>query len=124
MGYITKLASKWLKRKRKKKFFLWGHLFDPHTPYKPPAPFDKEYKNPYDGEIAYIDQCIGSLVSLLTGKKKWAKLNFNWAPLEGIITPDGYNALMITNDIKAKAENYGIEVCFHNLLFFYCLQIF
>ena len=38
------------------------HYFDPHTPYDPPAPFDRIYEgSPYDGEIAYTDQCLGSL---------------------------------------------------------------
>jgi arylsulfatase A-like enzyme len=29
----------WLQRPRRKPFFLWVHLFDPHTPHMPPAPF-------------------------------------------------------------------------------------
>jgi len=27
-------------------FFLWVHLFDPHTPYAPPAPYDVAYRRP------------------------------------------------------------------------------
>jgi arylsulfatase A-like enzyme len=34
-------AISWLRgRPRDEIFFLWVHLFDPHTPYAPPAPFD------------------------------------------------------------------------------------
>lgn len=32
-------AMEWLQRPRRKPFFLWVHLFDPHTPHMPPAPF-------------------------------------------------------------------------------------
>jgi arylsulfatase A-like enzyme len=85
-------------------FFLFVHYWDPHTPYLPPAPFDRLYVQDmaessarrrgdalapafafqplarylrrwmgaapnldavaarYDGEIAYVDQCIGRLL--------------------------------------------------------------
>ncbi len=47
-------------------FFLFLHFYDPHMIYQPPAPFDVLYAaNPYDGEIAYVDQCIGTLVRYL-----------------------------------------------------------
>lgn len=32
-------AIEWLQRPRRKPFFLWVHLFDPHTPHMPPAPY-------------------------------------------------------------------------------------
>jgi arylsulfatase A-like enzyme len=32
-------AIEWLQRPRRKPFFVWVHLFDPHTPHMPPAPF-------------------------------------------------------------------------------------
>ncbi len=32
-------AMGWLQRPRRKPFFLWIHLFDPHTPHMPPSPF-------------------------------------------------------------------------------------
>ncbi|MGA1825599.1 MAG: sulfatase-like hydrolase/transferase [bacterium] len=60
---ITDLAKMWLDQNKKKPFFLWVHYFDPHAPYDPPAPFDKKYKKqPYDGEIAYMDHCVGHLL--------------------------------------------------------------
>lgn len=40
-------------------FFLWLHLFDAHAQYDPPPPWDILYrKNPYDGEIAWLDTQI------------------------------------------------------------------
>jgi arylsulfatase A-like enzyme/Flp pilus assembly protein TadD len=47
-------------------FFAWVHLFDPHTPYTPPPPYDAEYADqPYLGEIAFVDQQVGRLLGLL-----------------------------------------------------------
>jgi len=44
-------------------FFLWVHFFDPHSAYEPPEPFSSRYRStPYDGEIAYMDQEIGSML--------------------------------------------------------------
>ena len=44
----------------------WVHLYDAHAPYEPPAPFDARFTaSPYDGEIAYVDACIGRLIAAL-----------------------------------------------------------
>jgi len=45
---------------------VWVHLYDPHDPYEPPAPYSQLYKDrPYDGEIAYADSVLGSFVAYL-----------------------------------------------------------
>ena len=47
-------------------FFVWAHLFDPHYPYEPPPPYDREFaKRPYDGEVAYADAQLGRLLEQL-----------------------------------------------------------
>jgi len=47
-------------------FFVWVHYFDPHANYAPPQPYARQYrKNPYDGEIAYVDAQIGRLRDFL-----------------------------------------------------------
>jgi choline-sulfatase len=57
-------AEKWLDaRDRKKPFFLFLHLYEPHKPYAPPARF-ASYA-PYDGEIAYADEIVGRLLDRL-----------------------------------------------------------
>src|SRR6185312_6027790 len=62
-------ALQWLNTQSGKPYFLWVHLYDPHMPYNPPGEFKETYKNhPYDGEIAYVDQQIGRLLSAV-GKK-------------------------------------------------------
>ncbi len=49
------------------KFFGWVHVFDPHSPYLPPEPFLERYaEQPYDGEVAWVDQALGPLFDRLT----------------------------------------------------------
>ncbi len=51
------------------KWFGWIHLWDPHFPYSPPAPFAQSYKSdPYSGEVAYVDDQLGKLFALLASK--------------------------------------------------------
>ncbi len=55
-------ALSWLDKTKDKKFFTWIHLYDPHTPYEPPPPFDKKYADrPYLGEIAFADSQLARL---------------------------------------------------------------
>ncbi len=59
------LALQWIKS-RKKPWFSWIHLYDPHFPYAPPKPYAERFKKqPYDGEIAYMDSALGNLFSRL-----------------------------------------------------------
>ena len=59
-------AIAWLKKTPRRPFFLWLHLYDPHSPYDPPEPYRTEYRSQlYDGEIAYADHELGSLMSWL-----------------------------------------------------------
>jgi choline-sulfatase len=63
-GEVVDRAVKWLGSQSGKPFFLWVHLFDPHSPYDPPPPFRERYKGrAYDGEVAYADQELGRLLS-------------------------------------------------------------
>lgn len=84
-------AIRWLESQEDGAFFAWVHLFDPHSPYDPPAPFDTVFgagppekrlgkmgwlepgvRHPaetlarnvalYDGEIAWTDRWLGRLV--------------------------------------------------------------
>ncbi len=65
-------ALAWLRKDSEAPFLAWLHLYDPHTPYKPPAPFDAAFKDrPYDGEIAFADQQLGRIMDWLkeTGRE-------------------------------------------------------
>jgi arylsulfatase A-like enzyme/Tfp pilus assembly protein PilF len=47
-------------------FFLFFHLYEPHTPWTPPEPFKSRYAAmPYDGEIASADAEVGALLDEL-----------------------------------------------------------
>lgn len=66
---VTESAIRWLRAADEKKFFLWVHYFDPHTPYEPPPEFSSA-ASPYDGEIAFVDQQIGRLLAVLDELKR------------------------------------------------------
>lgn len=64
--YTNEAVFQWLDEKKDSKLFAWVHYFDPHGPYLPPEPFRTQYQRfPYDGEIAFADQCIGQLLEKL-----------------------------------------------------------
>jgi arylsulfatase A-like enzyme/Tfp pilus assembly protein PilF len=57
---VVSAALGWIAERQRQPFFVWLHLFDPHSPYTPPQPYADRYANaPYDGEIAYTDAAIG-----------------------------------------------------------------
>ena len=57
---------RWLEEHGSHSFFLWLHLYDPHSPYDPPEPFKTRFRmHPYNGEVAYADQQLGRLISFL-----------------------------------------------------------
>jgi len=63
---VVSAALEWLEKNRARPVFLWIHLYDPHDPYNPPAPFDTDFKDrPYDGEIAYTDAALARLFGAL-----------------------------------------------------------
>lgn len=53
------------------RFFLFTHIYEPHTPYTPPARFAK--MDPYDGEVAYADEIVGKLLDHLRGQGLYDK---------------------------------------------------
>ncbi len=58
--------SRWLENNGKNRFFGWVHYFDPHLPYDPPSPYKEAFeKDPYDGEIAYMDHYVGAILDRL-----------------------------------------------------------
>jgi len=49
-------ALAWMEQAPLSPWFVWLHLFDPHRPFDAPPAFAKRFEDPYDAEIAYIDQ--------------------------------------------------------------------
>ncbi len=63
---VVAAAMSWIGQHRAEPFLAWLHLFDPHSPYTPPAPFSAAHADaPYDGEVAYTDAAIGRLLDRL-----------------------------------------------------------
>jgi len=64
---VIESALAWLQGCDKtKKWFVWVHLWDPHAPYWPPEPYATRYeKDPYTGEVAYVDAELGRLFAFL-----------------------------------------------------------
>ena len=63
---VVEHALGWLSKVPNKPFFLWVHLYDAHDPYDPPSPYKERFAaQPYDGEIAYADACLGKLLEAL-----------------------------------------------------------
>jgi len=62
-------ALPWIDKSGDARFFAWIHLYDPHSPYRPPEPFASRYKaHPYNGEIAFVDSQIARLVAALRAR--------------------------------------------------------
>ena len=60
---VVDRALEWLRAPRSAPFFAWVHLFDPHAPYEPPAPFAQRFaKDLYAGEVAYADSQVQRLL--------------------------------------------------------------
>ncbi len=70
---VAQAALTWLDAQHSRPVFAWLHLFDPHSPYTPPAPYAAAYPGaPYDGEIAYTDAAIGRFFDGLRQRDRWS----------------------------------------------------
>jgi arylsulfatase A-like enzyme/Flp pilus assembly protein TadD len=66
---VAAVFSAWLEKREAQPFFAWVHFFDPHLPYQPPSPYKEEFADdPYDGEIAYMDFCLGQVIEKVREK--------------------------------------------------------
>jgi arylsulfatase A-like enzyme/Flp pilus assembly protein TadD len=60
----VRAAREWLEAQpRDSAWFCWVHLYEPHFPYAPPAPYDARFASaPYDGEVAATDAALAPLL--------------------------------------------------------------
>jgi arylsulfatase A-like enzyme/Tfp pilus assembly protein PilF len=62
---VVSRATEWI-RGTSAKWFAWVHVYEPHAPYRPPPPFDREYASqPYYGEVAEVDRALAPLLDLV-----------------------------------------------------------
>ncbi len=63
---VVTRALEWMGRQGSK-FFEWVHVFDAHSPYRPPDEFAAQYSTrPYYGEVAFVDRALGPLFDKLS----------------------------------------------------------
>lgn len=55
----------WLDEVQGSPFFLFFHIYEPHSPFEPPEPWKSRYPDPYDGEVAASDAIVGRLLEEL-----------------------------------------------------------
>ncbi len=66
---VNMAVGRWLKEHWQQRFFLWVHYFDSHQPYNAPPPYDTQFASePYDGEIAFLDENFGKLLEMLESR--------------------------------------------------------
>jgi len=69
---VVQHAEAWLSRHPDGPHFMWVHLYDPHDPYEPPAPYSQTYKDHlYDGEIAYADSALANFIAYLKKSNRY-----------------------------------------------------
>jgi arylsulfatase A-like enzyme/Flp pilus assembly protein TadD len=62
---VADRAAAWI-RAQPARWFAWVHVYEPHAPYRPPPPFDREYASqPYYGEVAAADAALGPLLDVV-----------------------------------------------------------
>jgi len=73
-GQTADAALAWERTVSSKPFFLFLHLYEPHSPYAPPEPFASRYAGrPYDGEIATADSIVGRVLDELKAQGVYDK---------------------------------------------------
>ena len=62
---VVSRAVEWIGG-QKARFFSWVHVYDPHSPYRPPEEYLRQYAaQPYFGEVAFVDRALGPLFERL-----------------------------------------------------------
>lgn len=68
---VVDAALSWLAKPSVGPRFVWLHVFEPHYPYEPAAPFATRYaKSPYDGEVATVDAQLKRLLDRYPPSRK------------------------------------------------------
>lgn len=65
-GHVNDAILPWLREHLDSPFFVWLHYWDPHHPHIPPPPYNQLFAHDlYQGEIAYADQSLGTILRVL-----------------------------------------------------------
>lgn len=69
---VNRRVVEWIDEKPRQPFFLYLHYMDVHSPWKPPADFDRfgpEAMDKYDGSISYLDSQLKRLYQELGARR-------------------------------------------------------
>ncbi len=67
---VVAAATAWWGQHEGEPRFLWVHLYEPHVPHEPPAPFSARFaEEPYLGEVAAADDYVGRLVQAVAPRE-------------------------------------------------------
>lgn len=62
-------ALEWLSGRPEAPWFAFVHLYDPHAPYEPPAPYRERFASDlYRGEVQYVDEALGKFLDELSNR--------------------------------------------------------
>jgi len=61
-GESARLILRWLAGVKDRPFFLFLHIYEPHSPFDPPEPFKSRFRLAYDGEVAASDAIVGEFL--------------------------------------------------------------
>lgn len=64
-GKTLDAALEWLDTVEERPFFLFFHIYEPHTPWTPPPEIAARYGDTYDGEVVASDAVVARLVEAL-----------------------------------------------------------
>ncbi len=67
------LAEDWLDQQKDDNFFLFLHIYEPHSPYDPPEEYRKEGRSLYEGEVLYADHLVGEFLDYLKDRGIYEK---------------------------------------------------
>ena len=68
---VVSLATAWIGAQPNRRWLAWVHLYEPHAPYRPPPPYDREYADrPYFGEVAAVDAALGLLFESVRSSRR------------------------------------------------------
>ena len=65
---VTDSALAWLGEAPRDPFFAWVHYYDPHSPHQAQPDYASRLPDPYDAEIAFVDDQIERLVGWLRSR--------------------------------------------------------
>lgn len=66
-------ATQWIGQRGGDPFLFFFHIYEPHTPYEPPADLRARYGNTYDAEVANADRIVGKFLDDLRAQGLYDK---------------------------------------------------